>query len=106
MEILILTPSDVFQIDVSYFYKSLATELNIFLHAPMLKPMKLLKFFQLIKFRLYKTSGQNYSMMPNIEKDLPAIGQEHQFNLLSQSDLSSCTQYRSTYICVKEETSS
>ena len=38
-------------------------------------------------------------MMPNIGKDLLAIGQDHQFNLLGQSDLNSCTQYGSTYLC-------
>jgi hypothetical protein len=73
MELLVSAPSNLLQIDVSYFYKSSATELNIFLHVPMVKPMKLLIFFQFIKFPLYQTSGQNYSMMPNIEKDLLAI---------------------------------
>jgi hypothetical protein len=38
-------------------------------------------------------------MMPNIDQDLPAIGQDHEFNLLSQSDLNSCAQYGSTYLC-------
>jgi hypothetical protein len=38
-------------------------------------------------------------MMPNIDQDLLAIGQDHQFNLLSQSDLNSCTQYGTTYLC-------
>jgi hypothetical protein len=99
MELLILAPSDLFQIDVSYFYKLSTIELNIFLHLPMVKPNKLLKFFQFIKFPLYQTSGQNYSMMPNIGKDLLTIGQEDQFNLLGQSDLNLCTQYGSTYLC-------
>jgi hypothetical protein len=75
------------------------TELNVFLHVPMVKSIKLLKFFQFIKFPFFQTSGQNFTMMPNIERDLLAIGQEHQFNLLSQSDLNSCTQFGSTYMC-------
>jgi hypothetical protein len=41
--LLILEPSDLFQIDVSYFYKSSTKELNILLHVLMVKPMKLLK---------------------------------------------------------------
>jgi hypothetical protein len=61
--------------------------------------MKLPKYFQFITFPLNQNSGQNYSMMPIIEKDLLAIGQEHQFNLLSQSDINLCTQYGSTYLC-------
>jgi hypothetical protein len=48
----------------------------------MVKPNKLLKFFQFIKFPLYQTSGQNYSMIPNIENDLLAIGQELSIQLI------------------------
>jgi hypothetical protein len=43
--------------------------------------------------------GSNLTMMPNINQDLVAIGQDHQFNLLSQSDLNSCTQSGFTYLC-------
>jgi hypothetical protein len=38
-------------------------------------------------------------MLPNINEDLLAIGQDHKFNLLSQSVLNSCTQYGKTYLC-------
>jgi hypothetical protein len=79
MAFLISAPSDLFQIDVSYFYKSPTNELNIFVHVPM----KLLKFYQFIKFPLSQTTGQNFSMILNIDQDLLAIGHEHQFNLLS-----------------------
>jgi hypothetical protein len=99
MDLLISAPSDLFQIDVSYFYKSHTNELNIFLHVPMVNPSKLLKFFQFIKFPLAQNLGSNLTMMPTINEDLLAIGQDHQFNLLSQSDLNSCTQYGSTYLC-------
>ncbi len=99
MDLLISAPSDLFQIDVSYFYKSHQNELNIFLHVPMVNPNKLLKFFQFIKFPLAQNLGSNLTMMPNINQDLLAIGQNHQFNLLSQSDLNSCTQYGTTYLC-------
>ena len=99
MDLLISAPSDLFQIDVSYFFKSHLNELNIFLHVPMVNPSKLLKFFQFIKFPLAQNLGSNLTMMPNINRDLLAIGQDHQFNLLSQSDLNSCTQYGATYLC-------
>jgi hypothetical protein len=39
MDLLILAPSDLFQIDVSYFYKLSTKELNICLYVPMVKPM-------------------------------------------------------------------
>jgi hypothetical protein len=37
-------------------------------------------------------------MIINMDQDLLAILQEHQFKLLSQSDLSSCKQYGLTYL--------
>jgi hypothetical protein len=40
-------------------------------------------------------------MIPNVDPDLQAIEQEHQFNLLSQSDLNSCTKDGPTYLCKK-----
>jgi hypothetical protein len=99
MDLLISAPSDLFRIDVSYFYKFHTNELNIFLHVPMVNPNKVLKLIQFIKFTLAQNLGSNLTMMPNIEQDLLAIGQEHQFNLLSQSDLNSCTQYGTNYLC-------
>jgi hypothetical protein len=99
MDRLISAPSDLFQIDVSYFYKSHSNKLNIFPHVPMVKSIKLLKFSQFIKFPVAQYLGSNLTMMPNVDQDLLAIGQEHQFNLLSQSDLNSCTQYGLTYLC-------
>ena len=99
MELLISAPSDLFQVEVSYFYKPEKKEINIFVHIPMVKPNKMLKFFQYIKFPMTQTIGQNYSLMPHMEKDLLAVGADHQFKILSQSDLTSCNKYASTYLC-------
>ena len=52
MELLISRPSDLFQIDVSYYYKSHSQELNIFLHTPMVKSQNIMKFFKFIPFPL------------------------------------------------------
>jgi hypothetical protein len=57
MDLLNSAPSDLFQIYVSYLYKSHTNELNIFLHVPMVNPSKLLKFFQFIK----KASNQPFN---------------------------------------------
>jgi hypothetical protein len=65
--------------------------------------MKLLKFFQFVKFPLSQTTGENNSLMPNINQDLLAIEQDHEFTLLRQSDLNSCSQYGSTYLCKGRE---
>ena len=52
MELLLNSPADLFKIEVSYFYKPETQEINMFLHVPMVKPEKLLKFFKFIKFPL------------------------------------------------------
>jgi hypothetical protein len=65
---------------------------------PMVKLKESLKFFQFIKLPLTQNLGTNLTMMPNADQDLLAIGQEHQYNLLCQSDLNSCTQYRPRYL--------
>ena len=80
MELLTNAPLDLFQIDVSYFYKSDSKELNFFMHAPLVKLINLLKFFQLIKFSVYQSIGQNLTMMPHVEEYFLAVGQGHQSN--------------------------
>jgi hypothetical protein len=70
---------------------------------PVVKPKKFIKFFQFIKFPFSQLSVQNFTMMPNIDKDLLTIGQDHQFNLQSQSGLHACTKYGSTYLCKGRE---
>ncbi len=79
MDLLITALADLFLIDVFNFYKSNSQELNIFLHMSM---VKVLKFFQFIKFGITQNSNQNMAMMPNVEQDLLAIDQDHQINLL------------------------
>jgi hypothetical protein len=75
MELLINAPSDLFQVDVLYFFKAASKE------------------FQFIKFTLSHSIEQNLTIMSCVEKDLLAVGQEYQFKLLGQSDLTSCTRY-------------
>jgi hypothetical protein len=98
MELLISALSDLFQIIVSCFYKSASRELNIFLHIPMVKQLELLKFFQFFKFLLTQNHVHNMTMMPIVEQDLLANGQDHLLDLLSQSDLNSCTKYSATFM--------
>ena len=109
MELLISRPSDLFQIDVSYYYKSHSQELNIFLHTPMVKSQNIMKFFKFIPFPLTQFLGKNISLMPKVKQDLIAVGSDLQYKILSESDMNACTRMpitqlgwqsmRSTYIC-------
>jgi hypothetical protein len=80
MELLISATSDLFQVDVSYYYKSVSQEINNFIHLPKLRPVKLLKLYQCIKFPLSQ-SIEKLTMMPNFKEDLRAVGQDQQFKL-------------------------
>ena len=98
MELLLSTPADLFQVEVSYFYKPETMEINMFLHVPMVKQEKLLKFFKFIKFPLTQTTTTNFSMVPHVESDLLAVGQNHQYKILSQSDLIDCEHLGTTFL--------
>ena len=76
MELLISQSSDLFQIDVTYYFNPSSNELNIFIHAPMVKPSKLLQLYKFIKFPLTQTTGHNITMMPSMDQDLLAVGEE------------------------------
>jgi hypothetical protein len=68
MDFLIKGPSDL-----SYFNKYNSRELNIFLHASMVKPTK---FFHFIKFPLSQNICQSLTIIPKVNEDLQAIRQE------------------------------
>ena len=65
----------------------------------MVYPKNLLQFFQLVPFPIANSNKSNSSMMPNVKEDLIAIGAEHQFQLLSQTDLQACQLYWTSYLC-------
>ena len=99
MELLLNSPADLFKIEVSYFYKPETQEINMFLHVPMVKPEKLLKFFKFIKFPLTQADSTNFSMIPHMDSELLAVGQNHQYKILSQADLIDCEHLGATFLC-------
>ena len=90
MELLITHASDLYQIDVTYYFNPSDNELNIFIHAPMVKPSKLLQLYRFIKFPLAQTISHNITMMPAMDQDLLAVGKEYQYKLMDQTDFLSC----------------
>ena len=99
MELLINSPSDLFKVEVSYFYQPDTKTINMFVHIPMIKPAKLLKFFKFIKFPLIQSGSTNFSMSPHMDSELLAVGQNHQYKILSQADLVDCEQLGTTFLC-------
>ena len=99
MELLITQASDLFQIDVTYYFNPSSSELNILIHAPMVKPSKLLQLYKFIKFPLTQTVGHNITMMPSMNQDMLAVWEEYQYKLMDQTDFLSCKQYGTTFLC-------
>ena len=99
MNLMISRPSDIFQMDTTYFYKQKEMTLNLFVHIPMIQPANLLQFFQLVPFPISTTIKANASMMPEVKQDMLAVGAEHQFQIVSQSDLNACSKLGTSYLC-------
>ena len=87
MQLLIKRSVDFFQTKLSYFFHPEDKTLSLFLHVPMMHPKNLLQFFQLVPFTIANSIKTNTSMMPNVKEDLIAVGEENQFQLVSQTHL-------------------
>ena len=99
MQLMIKKATDLFQTELSYFYKPLDKVLNLFLHVPMVHPDNLLQFFQMVPFPVSTSIKPNSSMIPKLEEDLLAVGPVHQFQTVGQSDLQSCHKFGTSYLC-------
>ena len=104
MDLLITQAVDLFQIDLSYFYKEEDQTLNLFLHVPMIFPNSILQFYQLVPFPIASDIRVNSSMVPKLEQDMIAVGPDHQFQVVSHSDLTSCNKYGTVYLCEDRHT--
>ena len=106
MQLMINKPVDLFQIELSYFYRPEDKILNLFLHVPMVRPDNLLQFFRLVPFPISNAIKANFSMIPKVDQELIAIGVDHQFQLVNQIELQACDKYGTTYMCQGRHTTS
>ena len=104
MELLITKSVDLFQIELSYFYREEDQILNLFLHVPIVFPNSILQLYQLVPFPIASDIRENSSMVAKVEQDMIAVGSEHQFQIVSHSDLTSCNKYGSVYFCEDRHT--
>lgn len=97
MELLIEQPSDLFQIEVSYFFDG--QDISLLLHVPMAAPNSLLRLQRFLPFPLSFT--ETHFLLPRPSKNLFAISSgEPRLSLeLSEADLEGCYRLNSLHLC-------
>ena len=97
MELLIEQPSDLFQIEVSYFFDG--SDISLLLHIPMAAPNSLLRLQCFLPFPLSFT--ETHFLMPRPSKKLFAISSgEPRLSLeLDEADLEGCYRLNSLHLC-------
>ena len=97
LELLISKPSDLFQIETSYLHSN--KTVTLILHVPMVAEDNKLNLLQFIPFPLSQSLGANTTVTPKVEKDLIAVGRNHQYKILGQTDLAACTKLGQNFLC-------
>ena len=97
MELLIEQPSDLFQIEVSYFFDG--EDISLLLHVPMAAPNSLLRLQRFLPFPLSFTN--THFLLPRPPKNLFAISSgEPRLSLeLNEADLEGCYRLNSLHLC-------
>ena len=96
-ELVVNSPSDLFQLEVTYFFDGAV--LTLLLHTPMTPKNAILRLFRLHPFPL-PFFGETF-IIPNVKNDLLAISNtDHRYSIqLSSSDLVSCLRVNHIYLC-------
>jgi hypothetical protein len=97
LELLISKPLDLFQIDTSYLHTNKTLTLN--LHVTMVAEENKLNLLQFIPFHMSQSLGANTTVTPKVSKDLIAVGTNHKYNILGQTDLAGCTKLGQNFLC-------
>jgi len=96
-ELVISSPSDLFQLEVTYFFDGAI--LTLLLHAPMTPKNAILRLFRLHPFPL-PFFGDTF-IVPDVKNDILAVSNtDHRYSIqLSSADLLSCLKVNHIYLC-------
>ena len=97
LELLIERPSDLFQIEVSYFFDG--TDVSLLLHVPMAAPKSMMRLQRFLPFPLSFTD--QHFLLPSPDKNLFAIssGDVRLSMELDEADLEGCYRLNSMHLC-------
>ena len=93
-------PSDLFQLEISYFYDG--ENIHLLLHVPSIPENSMLRLLKLHPFPLPINS--NFSVIPSVRNDILAIsagGQTRYSSQISSVDLLGCHSVNNVYLCEK-----
>ena len=101
MDMMLDSPRDLYQAEVSYQYMPEEKQLRLFLHVPMIMQEKSLNLYQFIPVPVSQTLTQNMSIILSLKENFIAVGPEFEFKVLSQLDLNNCKVHKrsTTYVC-------
>ena len=90
-------PSDLFQIELSYFYDG--SDVHLLLHVPMVPEDSLLRLFRLHPFPL--PLSKTHSLIPTTDNNILAIssGFKRYHTQFSHTDLLGCNLINNVYLC-------
>jgi uncharacterized protein YoxC len=93
-------PSDLFQLETSYFHNS--NSLQLLIHVPMVPNGSLLRLFRLIPFPIPIT--KQHVLTPVVKDDVLALsaGMVRQSAIISHNDLQTCHNVNNIYLCDKQ----
>ena len=99
LELLVEHPSDLFQIEASYFFDG--SEISLLLHVPMAAKNSVLRLLRFLPFPLSFTN--QHFLLPNPKKKLYAISSnEPRVSVeLDEADLEGCYRVNSIHLCEK-----
>jgi hypothetical protein len=93
-------PSDLFQLETSYFYN--VNSLQLLVHVPMVPNGSLLRLFRLIPFPIPIT--KQHVLTPIVKDDVLALsaGMVRQSAIISHNKLQTCHNVNNIYLCDKQ----
>jgi hypothetical protein len=93
-------PSDLFLVETSYIYKPDEKTFVLVLHVPLVTPHNLMPLYEFIPLPVHFNFSGNVSVTPEVgTNNLIVVGHSESRQLLSSSDLQTCTKLGETYIC-------
>ena len=94
-------PSDLYQVDTSYLFDSVRKAFTLVIHVPMVPKDQQLTLQRYLPFPMVDSFNHNASILPDLgERVYLASNPKHEYRIMSQADLLSCTKRGTLHLCL------